>query len=144
MKIDRIITMNKIKKKWRQTRDQYGADCVTRIPVPVISAGSLSDAEKMTGELAGYLYIEKILGKTNAGHGDYLFCPAPYTPRNDSNFHLIQDLYDPAISGRNTLMSFCLILRTFGWMGRFRSSLRTAGRRNRTWTFSTLLFPHIS
>ena len=86
MKIDRIITMNKIKKKWRQTRDQYGADCVTRIPVPVISAGSLADAEKMTGELAGYLYIEKILGKTNAGHGDYLFCPAPYTPRNDKNF----------------------------------------------------------
>ena len=129
MKIDRIITMNKIKKKWRQTRDQYGADCVTRIPVPVISAGSLADAEKMTGELAGYLYKEKILGKTNAGHGAFSL----WMLRNG-----------PAISGRNTLISFCLILRICAWMERFRSSLWTAGRRNRTWTFSTLLFPHIS
>ena len=94
MKIDRIITMNKIKKKWRWTRDQYGTDCVTRIPVPVISAGALTDAEKMTRELADYLYQEKILGKTNSVHEDYLFCPAPYTPRNDRNFYLIQDLYD--------------------------------------------------
>lgn len=122
MKIDRIITMNKIKKKWRQTRDQYGADCVTHMPVPVISEGSLADAEKMAGELASYLYKEKIMGKTNAGHVDYLFCPAPYTPRNDRNFYLIQDLYDLIRSAGGYYGPYrgVLLVDVTEWTGHFR------------------------
>lgn len=110
MKNDRIRTTNKIKRKWSSTRDQYDSDCVMLIPVPVISAGSLEDAEIIAEELAGYLYKEKILSKTNTGHGDYLLCPAPYTSRHDRSFFLIQDLYD-------------LIRRAGGYYGPYRGVL---------------------
>ena len=78
--------------------------------------------QKMTEELAGYLYIEKILGKTNAGHGDYLFCPAPYTPRNDRNFYLIQDVYDLIRSAGGCYGPYrgVLLVDVTEWAGHFR------------------------
>lgn len=122
MKIDRIIAMNKIKKKWRWARKQYGADCVRCIPVPLISAGALADAEKMTEELADYLYKAKILGKTSAGHEDYLFFPVPYTSQHDRDFYLIQDLYDLLRSAGGYYGPYrgVLLVDVTEWVGHFK------------------------
>lgn len=113
-----------IEKKWLETREQYGADCIRHFPLPVICAGSLADAEYITDELVHFIYKKKLLEKTYSGHADYLICPAPYTGQSSRSFPLIQEIYRLIRNAGGCYGAYrgVILMDVSEWSGHFREN----------------------
>ncbi len=82
-----------IENTWKKIKKKHGRDAAMLMPIPVIYSASATDAERITKELAGFIYTAKIAEKTNSGHEDYLFFAAAYSAPHNKNFPAIQELY---------------------------------------------------
>ena len=89
MKKDDIFNLE---KRWVYYKNKYATDAFLQIPVPVIYAPSMEDAEHITAELSDFIFEKKILRQVTPRHQKFLFHSIAYTPQNEKSFRGIQTL----------------------------------------------------
>ena len=119
MKDEQIFAME---EQWGTLKEEYGAEAFLYIPVPVIYSRSFADAEYITEELGRFIYKEKIIGKTNPGHADYLAFSVPYRPCMDQDFSVVQNLYNHIRNAGGYYGAYrgILLVDISEWCGHFR------------------------
>lgn len=116
MKKDDILSLE---KRWASLKKRYGPDAYKQIPVPVIYAQALEDAEHITYELSRFIYDEEILPQREPLHEQYLVHSISYPSQNESFFKEIHRLSD-FIKGTGDHYTGVLLIDVSEWQGHYQ------------------------